>query len=247
MGNISLNNDGQPVGRGINFGSNEVKAINTLYGLCMGILADGRVDDSEILFLDTWLKQNSDYIGSYPLNVVHQRIEGILSDGVITWDECMDLYQFLGSLVGGTVEESGAAGGNATKLPVDKVVFEGSVFCFTGSFVFGQRIDCEAAIEALGATAVKSVSKKVDYLVIGELASRDWVASSHGRKIEKALLFKEKGFSICILSEQDWVGFIRGGDRGKAYALLMSMWKLRVRRTTKLIVPSISSLASMAA
>lgn len=54
----------------------------------------------------------------------------------------------------------------------------------------------------------KNVTKKVNYLVIGELASRDWVASSHGRKIEKALVFKEKGVPVMMLSEKDWVGFV---------------------------------------
>jgi len=117
----------------------------------------------------------------------------------------------LGDLIGGGFHETGAAGGTSTQFPVDEIAeidFAGATFCFTGKFIFGQRSACEEVVIALGAVASKNVTKKVNYLVIGELASRDWVASSHGRKIEKALYFKEKGVPVMILSEKDWVGFV---------------------------------------
>lgn len=211
MDKVMLNDDGQPASPVFNWGDNEIKAINTLYGLCMGMIADGKVDDKEVLFLDTWLKQNAHYLDSYPLNVVHKRIEQILSDGVIDQDEREDLYTMLGQLVGGTPEETGAAGGGSNTLPIDKVDcidFDGAVFCFTGKFIYGQRSVCEQKVVDLGASTSKTVNKKLNYLVIGELASRDWVASSHGRKIEKALLYKDKGVDLVILSEEDWVGFV---------------------------------------
>ena len=44
--------------------------------------------------------------------------------------------------------------------------------------------------------------------MIGELASRDWVASSHERKIEKALLYKQQGVPMFILSEEEWVKYV---------------------------------------
>jgi len=63
--------------------------VNTLYGLCMGVVADGVVQDDEVLFLDTWLKENEAFLSSYPLNVVHDRIARILSDGIITQQNVM--------------------------------------------------------------------------------------------------------------------------------------------------------------
>ena len=207
----TLDADGQPRNVGFNLVNNELKAVNTLYGLCMGVVADGVVDDDEVLFLDTWLKENERFLSSYPLNVVHDRIARILSDGIITSSEREDLYAMLGDLIGGGFHETGAAGGTSTQFPVDEIAeidFAGATFCFTGKFIFGQRSACEEVVIALGAVASKNVTKKVNYLVIGELASRDWVASSHGRKIEKALYFKEKGVPVMILSEKDWVGFV---------------------------------------
>lgn len=208
---LRMDKDGQPENLGINFNKNQLKAINTLYGLCMGVVADGKVDDAEILFLDVWLKGHEEFLGSYPLNVIQGRVERILSDGVITSDERNDLHDMLVKLVGGAMEETGEAGGASTRLPadnVDSLVFSGAVFCFTGKFLYGQRKDCESKVISLGAVTAKSVTKKVTYLVIGELASRDWKASSHGLKIEKALDLKGKGSDIMILLESDWVKYI---------------------------------------
>ena len=37
----ALDADGQPRNTGFNLVNNELKAVNTLYGLCMGVVADG--------------------------------------------------------------------------------------------------------------------------------------------------------------------------------------------------------------
>ncbi|MCK4842431.1 MAG: BRCT domain-containing protein [Methylococcales bacterium] len=211
MGQSNLDKHGQPNEAVFHFSNNAIKAVNTLYGLCMGVLADGKVNDREVLFLDTWLKDNLAYIDSYPLNLVAERLQDILSDGVISQQEKDDLYAMLGQLIGGTMDESGAVGGQSTQLPIDSVdciEFQDRVFCFTGKFIRGQRSVCEELVVNLGACISKNVVKKLDYLIIGELASRDWVAASHGRKIEKALFYRQHGSSVQILSEQDWVRFL---------------------------------------
>jgi len=46
-----------------------------------------------------------------------------------------------------------------------------------------------------------------DYLVIGEIGSSNWVHSSFGRKIEKAMELKEKG-RISIVSEKHMQEFL---------------------------------------
>jgi hypothetical protein len=48
----------------------------------------------------------------------------------------------------------------------------------------------------------------VDYLEIGTLASRDWVHTAHGRKIEKALLLKRKGVDITCGTERILLRFL---------------------------------------
>ena len=49
------------------------------------------------------------------------------------------------------------------------------------------------------------MSRAVNYLVIGTLASRDWRFSSHGRKIEKAVKLRGQGVPIRIISERVWL------------------------------------------
>jgi NAD-dependent DNA ligase len=210
MSNIEFDTNRQPE-RGIHFASNEIKAVNTLYGLIMGMAADNVINDEEINFLNIWLLDNEIYTKAFPLNVIKSRIDDILADGVITQAEREDFYETLAKIMGGTYHNTGSTGGLSTGYAneePDSLIIRGSTFCLTGAFVMGTRDKCEQIIIQLGGTPAKSVTKDLDYLVIGALASRDWVATSHGRKIEKAMHYKEKGYPVTILSEETWVKFL---------------------------------------
>jgi hypothetical protein len=41
-------------------------------------------------------------------------------------------------------------------------------------------------------------------LVIGEIGSQDWLHSTHGRKIEKAIEYNDTGAKIAIVPEKHW-------------------------------------------
>lgn len=203
--------DGNAPFGAITFAANAKKAINVLTGIALGILSDGRVEDKEILFLDTWMRENEEFLDDWPMTVIARRVEDILADGYISKDECADFYSVLLDLVGGAPEETGAAGGVATRLaldPEETIHFEGRCFCLTGKFLFGPRSRCEHFTSLRGGEICQNVVKKLDYLVIGTLASRDWAHSSHGRKIEKALAYKEAGIPITIVPEEVWARFV---------------------------------------
>jgi len=187
------------------------RSCESLLGICSGLLADGHLSDEEIRFLDTWLADNGDIAYSWPGEVIVKRIRDVLADGVVTEDERDYLKSTLSDLIGGTLEESGATSGVSTRLPIDEVeeiLIEGNSFCFTGSFLYGTRNACHKAIEERGGTASGSVKVSLNYLVIGTLASREWAHTSHGRKIEKAIDYKNKGRQISIISEEQWVTFL---------------------------------------
>jgi hypothetical protein len=57
---------------------------------------------------------------------------------------------------------------------------------------------------ALGASANDSPTNKTSYLVIGSIGSTDWVHSTHGRKIEKAVRLRTEGRPIHIIAEEYW-------------------------------------------
>lgn len=196
---------------GIHLANNEIKAINTLYGLIMGITADKIINDEEINFLNLWLLDNQKYNNAFPLNVIKKRIDEILEDNIITYEERDDLNKTLIKIIGGDYHDNGSAGGLSTGYVIDEIdtlIISGSSFCLTGTFISGPRDKCEKVISRFGGKPVRSVIKTLDYLVVGTLASSDWIGNNHGRKIEKALHYKEKGSPIKILTEETLVQFI---------------------------------------
>lgn len=93
--------------------------------------------------------------------------------------------------------------------PVPEIRFAGASFVFTGKFASGTRIECQEAVEALGAAAQNSVNRSTDYLTIGNEGSENWRQGSYGRKIEKAMIFRMETGKPAILAESDWLAAIQ--------------------------------------
>ena len=131
-----------------------------------------------------------------------------LKDGRIDKKERDYLTNTLKQLIGGSFQESGAVGGEATSLPVQQVSeidFEGRTFCFTGSFLYGTRPACHKATEKAGGIPAPRITQKLDYLVIGTMSTRSWANTSFGRKIERAVEIQESGCPLVIIDEQTWI------------------------------------------
>ncbi|MCE6989549.1 hypothetical protein [Dyadobacter sp. CY323] len=67
------------------------KDLNTLYGLIVGIKADGHINDSEIEMLRAWISSVSSLQAKAPYNKFVGKINAIISDGVVTAEEAEDL------------------------------------------------------------------------------------------------------------------------------------------------------------
>ena len=67
------------------------KDLNTLYGLIIGIQADGHINDNEIELLQAWIGSVSSLQTKAPYNKFVAKINAIISDGVVTMDEAEDL------------------------------------------------------------------------------------------------------------------------------------------------------------
>ena len=48
------------------------------------------------------------------------------------------------------------------------------------------------------------ISKKVHYLVVGEIGNEQWLHSTYGTKIKRAVELREEGHPIAIISEKHW-------------------------------------------
>ncbi len=191
------------------------RATDELVGLCRGLLADGHVSQTEAEFLKDWIERNAEFVGSYPFDRIYQVLHRVLADGFIDDDESADLHDTLIRFVGG---EALSPAAQTTSLastlplcsPIPTLIYPERTFVVTGTFSFGTRSNVHAAIEAKGGGVTDSVSRKVSFLVIGDLGSRDWINSNSGRKIQQAIELREKGIQINIVSEQHWHKSIAG-------------------------------------
>ncbi len=185
------------------------RAADELVGLCRGMLSDGVVSSQEATFLKDWIERNAIYASVFPFDIVYRQLQCALEDGVLDGDEERDLLSTLLNLVGGEHASplSGSSSLSSTLPlcdPPPPILFEGKTFVVTGTFAFGTRREVVEALEVRGALASGAISKKVSFLVIGEIGSQAWRHSSYGRKIEAAVALREAGVPIRIVAEPYW-------------------------------------------
>jgi NAD-dependent DNA ligase len=89
--------------------------------------------------------------------------------------------------------------------PAPPIFFQDQQFCFTGRFAWGSRKQCEAETRSRGGSTQVNVTQETNFLIIGSIGSRDWLHSTHGRKIEYAQKLTSSEFPIAIVSEEHWV------------------------------------------
>ncbi|MDX7085230.1 BRCT domain-containing protein [Serratia marcescens] len=185
--------------------------LHLLNGLCKGLISDRELTEHEIRYLDWWLTQNGALKNNYPGRELYALVKEILSDGVITAEESTSLHKALVDFTGCDLD-SGVVDGLATRLPVDSEFLpqvEGKVFCLTGVFMAGKRSIVEDRVKSAGGIIISNITKNLDFLVIGTLSSRDWKFSSHGRKIEKAINYRdEEGAKLKIIAEENLFEFL---------------------------------------
>lgn len=183
------------------------RQIDTLIGISKGVLADGKVNQAEAEFLLTWLVQ-SRQASEHPLirNLL-TKVADMLADEFLDPEEASELVATLRQITGEEVVVGELA--PAASLPLDdpqpRLLFPARRFVFTGTCAFGTRKQCQAAIETLGGVCAAGVTKQIDYLVIGTYVTDLWAHETFGRKIEKAMQYRDAGVPLAIVSERHWV------------------------------------------
>jgi NAD-dependent DNA ligase len=203
-----LDRDGQPTNRAINRQLRTGREVDELLGLCKGLSADGVINQPEAEFLASWLNLNREASNAWPANVLFDRLELMLKDGILDRREEIELLDLLIRVTGGNAARLNAQSLSAN-LPISRpapdVVIKGKRLCLTGKFVFGSRDKCKAEIQGRGGVCADGITADLDYLVIGVIGSRDWVHSSFGRKIEKAVEYRTNGYPLAIVAEEHLV------------------------------------------
>ena len=202
------NPDGQPVRPfPVNLIINHGKATDQIIGIAQGIMCDGVITDSEAeafrRFVDVFCAQQE----CFPFDVLKSRLDRIFRDGVVDDDERQELKEIMRSLGGLVLGEPEEVATESSSLPFDvplPEIIPTKEFVVTGKFAFGTRKRVEEQIKSLGGWTNSNPRRGTSYVVVGHFASRDWIHTSHGRKIERALELRQQGAEISIFGEEHW-------------------------------------------
>lgn len=187
--------------------------LQTLQGICHGILADGIINEKEVRDLEKWLDNNTHLSTYYPYDEIRSLMLSIVSDGIIEEEEILILKAYLNQFV--NIENKEIAkqidqdtadiniSGHCTSDP--NIDFDGKTFCVTGVLKSGNRSELENLISDLGGMPTRTVTKKTDYLIVGDNGNPAWAFACYGRKVEKALEMRKGGHQICLVHEFDFM------------------------------------------
>lgn len=151
-------------------------SIQFLNGLLHGSMADGELSDSEIIYLYKWLEENHSLSGTYPYDELYSLTNSILEDKKITQIERERLMAFASNLI----------------------EFKDSYNLVESDFV---KLREAYSVQGI---CNSGVSKKTDYLVVGNGGNPCWAYSCYGRKIEEGLELRKNGAKLQIISEDDF-------------------------------------------
>jgi hypothetical protein len=193
--------------------------LQTLQGLCHGILADGLINDEEVKSLDKWLEDNEHLASYYPYDELRSLIISVLSDGKIDAQERLRLMAYFNEFVNLTDAELSSKikletadvtiSGICTVDP--NVIFAGKTFCFTGLSKKAKRSEIAQQIISLGGIFSNTITKTTDYLIVGDDGNPCWAFACYGRKVEVAVGLRKQGSQISLIHEYDFWDFMEDG------------------------------------
>ncbi len=190
--------------------------LQILQGICHGIIADGKIQDDEIYKLDSWLDENAHLQSFYPYDEIACLVSSVLRDKVIDEDERRMLLAYFNDFCLITTPELSKKIKQDTEsikitaiCTMDpNVEFDGKGFCFTGVASKAPREELIKSIKQLGGIYTDNVSKKTDYLIVGDNGNPCWAFARYGRKVEKAIELRKQGHKISIVHEYSFWDFI---------------------------------------
>ncbi|HCT04864.1 MAG TPA: NAD-dependent DNA ligase [Pseudomonas sp.] len=183
------------------------RSADALIGITAGLTADGKINQLEAEFLKTWIETHLVHLEDPVVNILYQRLADMLSDGVLDENESLELLDILHQFAGisvGAPQRTAVASSLPLNDPEPELDWLNRVFLFTGVMAYGPRKDCESLVLERGGVIGNSVSKKVHFLVVGSIGNEQWLHSSYGAKIKKAVELRNSGAPIAIISETQW-------------------------------------------
>ncbi|WP_122875005.1 BRCT domain-containing protein [Pseudomonas viridiflava] len=183
------------------------KSVDALIGISVGLIADGQINQLDAQFLQKWIETNLAHLDDPVVNILFRRLNDMLSDGILSAEESEDLMLLLKQFTG-IAPASNAPALRVSSLPLNDplpiIDWSDRTFMLTGTMAYGPRKSCESLIVERGGLIGAGVSKKVHYLIVGSVGNEQWLHSSYGTKIKRAVELRESGVPIAIVSEEHW-------------------------------------------
>jgi NAD-dependent DNA ligase len=184
-----------------------------------GIIADNVITEAELKGLSEWLMNHDHLKTCWPYDEIDSIVTAVMSDQKIDRNEHKTLMELFSEFIklyddktitnpplleGKTVTELGAFSLTGLCAVSPNINFKDSVFCFTGSFSQYKREDLKDLVIKYGGKFSNSVTKIVDYLVIGSEGNPCWAYACYGRKVEEAVNLRKKGHRLLLVHENDF-------------------------------------------
>lgn len=89
-------------------------------------------------------------------------------------------------------------------------IFKDKQICFTGKLEYFTRNGAKFIVEDIGGKFVNSVTHKTDFLIVGDLSYQAGITQPNkSHKLITAETYQKKGFSIRIMSEEEFFKILR--------------------------------------
>lgn len=185
-----------------------------MMGMLHGIMADGRIDNSEIVSLLKSMGDIDFLKGTYPYDEIDSLLTAIMGDKIITEEERLHFTAFVSDFIDSSrslhihqpdmdlLRSKYSVTGICAVDP--EIILNGRSFCFTGESRRAKRAEIQDVITSNGGIAHENVRNDTKYLIIGDAGNQCWAYSCYGRKVEKAVQMRKEGRPIIIAHEVDF-------------------------------------------
>ncbi|MBP3142254.1 BRCT domain-containing protein [Aliivibrio fischeri] len=95
----NLDQHGQPINTNFCHHKNKIKALLALRGILQGVTADTKLNDTEVLFLDVWLKNDDTIKSDGDFLDLKDIIEDVLEDGIIEQHELNEIQEVMNDVI----------------------------------------------------------------------------------------------------------------------------------------------------
>lgn len=176
----------------------ENQSLQLLQGILLGITCDNVLNENEVLGLKGWMDENSHLSKNFPFSQISEVLEETLADNFLEQSELDRMLKLFKQFA--NPNESFCD----TESKPNSIEIVGKKFCLTGEFENIERKKLEEVLKNNGGF-IKSISKQIDFLIIGSLGSEQYSNGNYGSKTKKAIEINSNGGNIKIIKENDFL------------------------------------------